>query len=228
MTTNHNTKVGSIKGMADESNQHSFLYMMVSSALRSEIQLKCSWYSGQQMVMNYAGMHTSWGLRCMRVRGKVLWSVPRAKSNLIASDLSHLSSLQSYPSVFHRLHQWALPTPNIAPWVPLSHPRLWPEPELDHILMAQGIQAPFMVTWPSCDDFTTTHHPGHLFSCPGTWGFQPSFSLYLWSYCVLTLLLLLCSCCICNCYHSQLRHGYMHPCFMFVPLSPSSPCGQPP
>ena len=80
--------------------------------------------------------------------------------------------------------------PNLAPWPPSSHPRLWPEPWLELISTAQGIQMLSVVMWPSDDNFIAMHHPGHVISrkppCQPSWDlgvptliFTLSFSILL-------------------------------------------------
>ena len=97
------------------------------------------------------------------------WSIPRVNSHLIASAWCYLGLLQSYPPMFHRLPWSVLTKAYHASWTPIITSTLGPEPGLGCTPMALGIWEPSEVTLPSCDNFTTMHHPGHLISRPGAY-----------------------------------------------------------
>src|SRR5882724_3594649 len=109
--------------------------------------------------------------------------------------------------------------------LPSSHHGWGPEPWSEHTPMASGMWTPSEVTWPSCDNCTTMHHPSHVVSRPPsqwTWDLRvPTLFLFhlFPSYCMLILLCLLCSGCVHTSSHSQLRgQSYAPWCLAHIPV----------
>ena len=90
----------------------------------------------------------------------------------------------------------------------LSHPNLWPKPQLELPATSSETYQPSKIMWSSHDNHTIMHHPCHLVGQPlsqWTWALRvPTLllcNLFL-SYCILMLLFLLCSGPLLTCAHS--------------------------